>query len=276
MKCSTFVGTRPKVQLGERFERGCSTMPIPRDRILRYSLPAFVLSASAVLAANADGSTIKRHTSNFSYNGSSVKKENLPTLSAFVKAFSSDVLKFRKRSCLCEANFEIDEETMKSQAGIDYSSFELLQNPPRFGEFHAIDGTLRAPNLIERYNVYKTKSSRGYLGESQDLVIADIKFGTKVNGHPKIVHGGIISLLFDDIMGFAYGAAIDDFDKVAFTAYIKVDFRAPLPENTNVLVHISLEKLEGRKIFLKGEMTSIDGSVLYSEAESLYILAKTE
>lgn len=104
--------------------------------------------------------------------------------------------------------------------------------------------------------------------------MADIKLGTKVNGHPQIVHGGIVSLLFDDIMGFAYGVAINDFDEVAFTAYIKVDFRAPLPEDSNVLVEVSLEKLEGRKIYLKGTMKSVDGSILYSEAESLYVIAR--
>ena len=40
-------------------------------------------------------------------------------------------------------------------------------------------------------------------------------------------------------------------------------------------MRISLVKVDRRKVFLKGRLTSVDGETLYSEAEALYIIDRS-
>ncbi|VEU40399.1 unnamed protein product [Pseudo-nitzschia multistriata] len=183
---------------------------------------------------------------------------------------------------------------------------------------HAIFGTLWGGGAIERYDVYrpaspeaaretagernrreterekqrlerrgksksKSKSNNHAKSKSttdhEELVVeADVRFGTRLNGHTGIVHGGILSLVFDDLMGFACdemrGSGVPR--GMPVTANLSVDFRAPVPEGTAVKVEIFLERREGRKLFWKaymlGDNDDDDDEILYAEATSLYIL----
>ena len=81
--------------------------------------------------------------------------------------------------------------------------------------------------------------------------------------------------MFDDLMGYAYGVAINDLDRIAYTAYLKINFKVPLTENTDVILVVSLEKIQGRKIYLKARMEDVHGTTVYSNAESLYVLARS-
>lgn len=174
--------------------------------------------------------------------------------------------------CFCEGISDGSNLKMKK----NFSSLDLLSNPQRFSSSHAIHGALRAPGLIERFNVYRAfKNNNMARSEGQALVIADIRFGSGVNGHTGIVHGGIISLMFDDLMGYGYGVAINDLDRIAYTAYLKINFKVPLRENTDVILVVSLEKIQGRKIYLKARMEDVHGTTVYSNAESLYVLARS-
>ncbi|KAL3943871.1 MAG: hypothetical protein SGBAC_002075 [Bacillariaceae sp.] len=116
---------------------------------------------------------------------------------------------------------------------------------------HAIFDLLLGNKMIEQYEVYKRPS-----GLSDDnVVIAHISFGEHLDGHPGIVHGGILSLMFDDLLGFGfYSLGIP----MAFTANLNVDYRAPVPAGTRVRITAQLESREGRKLFWKAQMTSLD------------------
>jgi hypothetical protein len=84
--------------------------------------------------------------------------------------------------------------------------FEIMVPPSRSDAVsHAIFGQLMGPNLIERYNVYCRKDGRHSPSEDSNVVvIGDVHLGMHLDGHRGIVHGGILSLIIDDIMGFAY------------------------------------------------------------------------
>jgi acyl-coenzyme A thioesterase PaaI-like protein len=86
-----------------------------------------------------------------------------------------------------------------------------------------------------------------------------------------VVHGGIVALLFDDCMGFGFWAMGVQY---AVTANLSVDYRAPVPADSRVLVRVRLSKQEGRKLYFTAQMTNLDGSVLYAEATSLYIIPR--
>eukprot|EP00957_Ditylum_brightwellii_P170605 12985785-Ditylum_brightwellii.AAC.1 len=88
-----------------------------------------------------------------------------------------------------------------------------------------------------------------------EVAVAYIQFGSRLNGHKQTVHGGIVSLLFDDGMGWGYeivtrnSAEKNKNGRIAkaVTANLNIDFRARLPENTTTLMRIYHKKTEGRK-----------------------------
>ena len=73
---------------------------------------------------------------------------------------------------------------------------------------HALFGTLRGDGMIERYDVHRrvhaislVKDVNEEASNLKEIIVIDLEMGHKLNGHDKIVHGGIISLLTDKGMG---------------------------------------------------------------------------
>ena len=104
-----------------------------------------------------------------------------------------------------------------------YDSYETVKIPERGTmKEHAIFGTLWGDTMIENYRVYRPKTNNAASNSTTTTVkdenrpstatehrapvlVAYVKFGSHLNGHSGVVHGGILSLMFDDIMGFACG-----------------------------------------------------------------------
>jgi acyl-coenzyme A thioesterase PaaI-like protein len=142
----------------------------------------------------------------------------------------------------------------------EVSAYERMRIPAR-GELsgHAIFGALLGDNLIEEYEVWKRR-----VEGDENVVLSFVTFGKSLNGHSGVVHGGILSLIFDDVFGFAYHALGVPH---AVTANLNVDYRAPLPQE--------LEAREGRKLHWKAQLTSMDHQTLYAEATSLYVIPRS-
>jgi acyl-coenzyme A thioesterase PaaI-like protein len=111
--------------------------------------------------------------------------------------------------------------------------------------------------------------------------------GRKLNGHGGIVHGGILSLLFDEAMGWAYeclrhegGEEDDRIDRTslatAVTANLTVDYRAPFPEGSDAVIRVRHYDSEGRKIYFAATLESKDGGVTYAEARSLFVIVSLD
>jgi acyl-coenzyme A thioesterase PaaI-like protein len=151
----------------------------------------------------------------------------------------------------------------------EVESYFKMKLPTR-GQFdgHAIFGVLLGENKIESYDVYQ----RPIDSNEENVIIAHVKLGDRMDGHPGVVHGGILSLIFDDALGFGYEAVGV---KKAVTANLNVDFRSPVLAGTHIRVVAQLEHREGRKLFWKAQMTSMDEETLYAEASSLYIVPRS-
>ncbi|CAN0102474.1 unnamed protein product, partial [Hapterophycus canaliculatus] len=50
-----------------------------------------------------------------------------------------------------------------------------------------------------------------------------------------------------------------------------VDYKAPLPCLTTAIVDVTIDREEGRKLFVTGRLRSLDGTVTFSTAEALFI-----
>jgi acyl-coenzyme A thioesterase PaaI-like protein len=85
------------------------------------------------------------------------------------------------------------------------------------------------------------------------------------NGPPGFVHGGVIAMVFDELLGVVgvvQGAG-------AMTGTLTIRYRRPTPIERRVDLHAWLDRVEGRKVFIRGDMR-VDGEVT-AEAEGVFI-----
>mmetsp|Transcript_29546 Transcript_29546/g.87519 ORF Transcript_29546/g.87519 Transcript_29546/m.87519 type:complete len:371 (-) Transcript_29546:497-1609(-) len=148
----------------------------------------------------------------------------------------------------------------------------------------------------------------GFGGGAGEVAVADLRVGRRLDGHDGIVHGGIICILIDDAMGWGYDALvlterekkrrkrdrlvvsekISDADgtgagggyeteediPTVVTANLSVDFRAPLPANTEAILRVNHDRTDGRKLYFSARLESVDGGTLFSEATSLFVIPR--
>src|ERR1700751_5944563 len=97
-----------------------------------------------------------------------------------------------------------------------------------------------------------------------------VTFGRYFLGVNGAVHGGTLPLMFDEVLGRAAGQP----GLRLRTAYLKTDFRALTPLDTRLEVRGWLDRQEGRKYFVRGELRH--GDVVCADAEGLFVALKPE
>ena len=168
-------------------------------------------------------------------------------------------------------------------------SYQRMKIPERgTASTHAVFGSLLKSDMIEAYDVFCNKNIPVDLMTSNSwsdktslslddavTVVAVVKLGNALNGHDGIVHGGILSLLLDDVIGFGYEALGIP---IAFTANLSVNYMKPVPEKSTFLVTATLESREGRKLYWKANIFDVvEGEKrLLCDASSLYIIPRLE
>jgi acyl-coenzyme A thioesterase PaaI-like protein len=197
----------------------------------------------------------------------------------------------------------------------------LLPAPDRaLRSTHAIFGTLMrsscgdaaadsaSSDAIVSYQVYKVSpivvgeeddgpiisnddASAGITDDKDDggdgsiaLVEAAVQFGRGVDGHPGVVHGGILALVVDDVLGFAYSVADPSVD-VAVTANLNMNYRLPVPSGSRVLIRAWLLERNDRKlVFLCRVVEEFDRDAdgqqgvcqVYCDATSVYVIPRSD
>lgn len=56
----------------------------------------------------------------------------------------------------------------------------------------------------------------------------------------------------------------------------QVDYKAPLPCLTTAHLDVTIDRVEGRKLFVTGRLRSLDGEVLYAIVEALFIKPRSK
>lgn len=123
---------------------------------------------------------------------------------------------------------------------------DLQPYSPFMGEFNPL-----APPMVCRYEGAKA--------------LGKVTFSLTYEGPPNSCHGGIISGVYDQILalpGLQEG-------KAGPTAYLHVDYRQATPLLKEIEFSAWVDRVEGKKIFVKGE-SHCDG-VLLSDASALFI-----
>lgn len=96
-------------------------------------------------------------------------------------------------------------------------------------------------------------------------VIGEGTFTEPYEGPPGHIHGGFIAAAFDEVLGMAQSLT----GRPGMTGTLTIKYRSPTPLNTPIVFKGWVDRVDGRKIFTKGE--SFNGDTLCAEAEVLFL-----
>ena len=96
-------------------------------------------------------------------------------------------------------------------------------------------------------------------------VTTPLRFDRRHEGAPGFAHGGAVAAALDDILG----TVPLSLGRVAVTAQLTVDFRAPALLGRDLVMRGGLEREDGRKMWLRAEIR--DGEQLIAEAHALFL-----
>jgi len=104
-----------------------------------------------------------------------------------------------------------------------------------------------------------------WLWRDGDQAVMEANLGKAFEGAPQRAHGGIVAALIDETMGLVLAIH----EALAFTVQLDITYLAPTPINETIYARAWLERKEGRKMFMRAEVTS--GTATIAEASSLFI-----
>jgi acyl-coenzyme A thioesterase PaaI-like protein len=99
-----------------------------------------------------------------------------------------------------------------------------------------------------------------------DIVRADATLGPLYVGPVGTVHGGVVALIFDELLGAANllnGVG-------AFTGTLTVRYKKPTPLLTPLALEARVDRVEGRKAITRGEIRAAGG--VTAEAEGVFVV----
>lgn len=98
-----------------------------------------------------------------------------------------------------------------------------------------------------------------------DKVIGHANFGVAYEGPPGYVHGGFLAASFDEVLGMAQSLTGNH----GMTGTLTIRYRKPTPLLADLVFEAKIDKVEGRKILVSGQV-SAEG-VMTAQAEGIFI-----
>lgn len=78
-----------------------------------------------------------------------------------------------------------------------------------------------------------------------------------------VVHGGVIPLVFVELLGLFANSPGKPLSRMA---YLRTDFRGPVRVGKRVTIEATLSRTEGRKVFVEGRISEGDSDLAVAEA----------
>jgi uncharacterized protein (TIGR00369 family) len=154
----------------------------------------------------------------------------------------------------------------KAAAKADHDEFTDLDLSGLSLDHHLIHSGLAGE---ERVHAYKLSIS-----SDKTKLRATARLGSKVCGHPAVIHGGALSVLLDDAFGTLFLAT----GRNGFTGNLNVNFRKPVASGTTVRIEAAVLKSEPsksnpavEKVTMGARIVDEKTGVLYTEATALFI-----
>ena len=106
--------------------------------------------------------------------------------------------------------------------------------------------------------------------EKSGQIIGKVTIDSAKEGPPKHAHGGSLATLIDEAMG---ACCWMNGHKV-LAANLNINFKKPVPLNTELTIIGEVDHVDGRKIHTKGHIRLPDGTIT-TEGTGLFIVAPT-
>ncbi len=171
----------------------------------------------------------------------------------------------REAAALCAELAAHDHPGPYAQAGLDLSFVDqggppLHLTPAEFFPYSPIIGPLNPISPLIRFE------------KKGDEMVAEHVFDAPWNGPPGSVHGGVIALVFDELLG-CIGAVSN---VGGFTGTLTIVYRSLTPIGRPIRMRSWIERTEGVKTFVKGTMHCDfpKPDTLCAEAEGIFIRPK--
>ena len=96
-------------------------------------------------------------------------------------------------------------------------------------------------------------------------VRADLTLGVEFQGPPGCVHGGVVAMLFDEMLGLANAAA----EHIGMTVDLQVTYVAPTPLDTPLRFEARQDRVDGRKLWCTGTLHA--GDTLCASVTGMFV-----
>jgi uncharacterized protein (TIGR00369 family) len=94
--------------------------------------------------------------------------------------------------------------------------------------------------------------------DERQRIVGRFRLGAEYQGGSGYLHGGIIALLLDEAMG----KAARFHSEHAVTAELRVEYKRPIPTDSEIVVEGFVTRREGRQLYHEGEIRDVDGKLL--------------
>lgn len=108
--------------------------------------------------------------------------------------------------------------------------------------------------------------------KDDEHLYAEAWFGAGTEGGPGNVHGGALAAVLDELMGFCAWYR----GHPVMTGQLTVTYRKPMPINTEARCESWIDRIEDRKVFIKGALSDTETHEPYCEGEAIFIKLKEE
>ncbi len=103
------------------------------------------------------------------------------------------------------------------------------------------------------------------LRHDESRVVGEVTLGAAYQGAPGLVHGAVVSAIYDEVLAFANTMA----GASGATGRLTIHFRKPTPLDTPLRFEAWNDRIDDRKVFASGRCLA--GDLLLTEAEGLFI-----
>ncbi|HEY2647504.1 MAG TPA: PaaI family thioesterase [Candidatus Acidoferrales bacterium] len=107
--------------------------------------------------------------------------------------------------------------------------------------------------------------------DARQRIVGRFQPGQEYQGGSGFLHGGIIALLLDEAMG----KACRFYGEHAVTAELSVQYKRPIPVNSEIVVEGFVVRREGRQLYHEGEIRNEAGDLM-ARGEGRFVIIDRE
>ena len=104
-------------------------------------------------------------------------------------------------------------------------------------------------------------------------VVALFTAGKWHQGHGGLMHGGLISAVLDEVMGRSINNSAVTKESPFVTASMTTNFRRPIETEKPMRAFGKVEKIEGRKFFVRGTIVDEEDNIM-AEATGIFVTVR--